>query len=186
MVWLYRSPIPVRRRGVISSFKWFLPAFATRRERGGRVGALWSGSDFKDSKYTAHLSVVKWACWLLSEGPNNSSSSSSPLAWAQYKTRYIGTHTKISQPSHVFLPTLHIFHFSGPIKLESTIRMLPITCTLFGKICTRYIDAVLWIRIRSDLEFFVHVGSGSDFYDKKICIICANISAKWSDSSLIT
>ncbi len=34
-VWLCRSPIPVGRRGVISSFKWFLPAFATRRRRGG-------------------------------------------------------------------------------------------------------------------------------------------------------
>ncbi len=32
-VWLYCSPIPVERRGVISSFKGFLPAFATRRER---------------------------------------------------------------------------------------------------------------------------------------------------------
>ncbi len=34
MVWLNRSPIPVGRRGVISSFKWFLPAFP--REGGGR------------------------------------------------------------------------------------------------------------------------------------------------------
>ncbi len=37
MVWLHRSPIPVGRRGVISSFKWFLPAIATRRGRGGEV-----------------------------------------------------------------------------------------------------------------------------------------------------
>ncbi len=36
MVWLYLSPIPVGRRWVISSFKWFLPAFATRR--GGEEG----------------------------------------------------------------------------------------------------------------------------------------------------
>ncbi len=35
VVWLYRSPIPVGRRGVISSFKWFLPVFATRRGREG-------------------------------------------------------------------------------------------------------------------------------------------------------
>ncbi len=41
MVWLYWSPIPVGRRGVFSSFKWFLPAFATRRGRGGGVGTLW-------------------------------------------------------------------------------------------------------------------------------------------------
>ncbi len=34
MVWLNRSPIPVGRRGVISSFKWFLHAFATRWGRG--------------------------------------------------------------------------------------------------------------------------------------------------------
>jgi hypothetical protein len=33
MGWLYRSPIPVGRRGVISSLKWFLPAFATCRGR---------------------------------------------------------------------------------------------------------------------------------------------------------
>jgi hypothetical protein len=31
MVWLYLSPIPVGRRGVISSFKLFLPAFDARR-----------------------------------------------------------------------------------------------------------------------------------------------------------
>jgi len=30
----YRTPIPVGRRGVISSFKWFLPALATCRGRG--------------------------------------------------------------------------------------------------------------------------------------------------------
>jgi hypothetical protein len=34
MVWLYRSPIPVGRRGVISSFKWFLPP-SLRVEGGG-------------------------------------------------------------------------------------------------------------------------------------------------------
>jgi hypothetical protein len=34
MVWLHHSPIPVGRRGVISSFKWFLPAFP-RVEEGG-------------------------------------------------------------------------------------------------------------------------------------------------------
>ncbi len=40
MVWLYRSPIPVGRRGIISSFKFFLPAFATRRGRREGVGTL--------------------------------------------------------------------------------------------------------------------------------------------------
>jgi hypothetical protein len=35
MVRLCRSPIPVRRRHVISSFKLFLPALATRRRGGG-------------------------------------------------------------------------------------------------------------------------------------------------------
>ncbi len=40
MVWLNRSPIPVGRRGVISLFKWFLPAFP-RVEEGGGIGALW-------------------------------------------------------------------------------------------------------------------------------------------------
>jgi hypothetical protein len=41
MVWLYRSIIPMGRRGVISSFKWFLPTFPARRGRGGGVGTLW-------------------------------------------------------------------------------------------------------------------------------------------------
>ncbi len=36
MVWLYRSPILLGSRGVISSFKWFLPTSAKRR-----VGTLW-------------------------------------------------------------------------------------------------------------------------------------------------
>ncbi len=35
------SPIPVARRGVNSSFKWFLPVFATRRGRGEGIRALW-------------------------------------------------------------------------------------------------------------------------------------------------
>ncbi len=35
MVWLYRLPIPVGRRGVISSDKWFLPAFPRLGEGGG-------------------------------------------------------------------------------------------------------------------------------------------------------
>ncbi len=39
MVWLYRWPIPVGKRGIISSFKWFLPAFPNCR-KGGRVGTL--------------------------------------------------------------------------------------------------------------------------------------------------
>ncbi len=34
MVWIYRSPIPVVRRGVFYSSKWFLPAFAALRGRG--------------------------------------------------------------------------------------------------------------------------------------------------------
>jgi hypothetical protein len=34
-VWLYRSPIPVGRRGVLYLFKWFLPAFAAPKVGGG-------------------------------------------------------------------------------------------------------------------------------------------------------
>jgi hypothetical protein len=40
MVWQYLSPITVGRRGVISSFKWVLPAVSTCR--GGGVGILCS------------------------------------------------------------------------------------------------------------------------------------------------
>ncbi len=36
MVWLYRSPIPVGRRGVFYSFKWFLPAFVVLGGGGGQ------------------------------------------------------------------------------------------------------------------------------------------------------
>ncbi len=39
LVWLNLSPIPMGRRGVISSLKWFLPFFATRRGGGGRESA---------------------------------------------------------------------------------------------------------------------------------------------------
>ncbi len=35
MVWLYRSPIPVGRRGVFDSFKLFLPCRRGLRGRGG-------------------------------------------------------------------------------------------------------------------------------------------------------
>jgi hypothetical protein len=35
MVWLYRSPILVERKGVFYSYKLFLPAFAVLREGGG-------------------------------------------------------------------------------------------------------------------------------------------------------
>jgi hypothetical protein len=38
MVWLHRWPIPVGRRGVISSFKWFLHALL-HVEEGGRGSA---------------------------------------------------------------------------------------------------------------------------------------------------
>ncbi len=41
MVWQYLSLIPVGRKGVISSFKWFLPVVATCRGGGGEVGTLW-------------------------------------------------------------------------------------------------------------------------------------------------
>jgi hypothetical protein len=41
LVWIYRLPIPLGRRGVICSFKLFLPAFATLRGRGRGVGTLW-------------------------------------------------------------------------------------------------------------------------------------------------
>ncbi len=40
MVWLNRSPIPVGRREVISSFKWFLPAFPRVQEWGVGIGTL--------------------------------------------------------------------------------------------------------------------------------------------------
>jgi hypothetical protein len=40
MVWLNLSPIPEGRRGVISSFKLFLPAFPRVKEGGGWWGGL--------------------------------------------------------------------------------------------------------------------------------------------------
>jgi len=56
MVWLNLSPIPVGRRGVISSLKWFLPVFATHGGRGG-IGTLWS-------KCVLHYGIwFRWTCW---------------------------------------------------------------------------------------------------------------------------
>jgi hypothetical protein len=51
MVWQYCSPIPVGRRGVISSLKLFLPVFATRKE----VGTLWIGLKTDDCKEKVEL-----------------------------------------------------------------------------------------------------------------------------------
>jgi hypothetical protein len=48
-VWLKYSPIPVGRRGVISSFKWFLPAFL-RVEEGGMVVGINSMDPWMDAK----------------------------------------------------------------------------------------------------------------------------------------
>jgi hypothetical protein len=43
MIWLYRPPIPVGRRGVFYSFKWFLYLpIAALIGRGGGVNILWS------------------------------------------------------------------------------------------------------------------------------------------------
>jgi hypothetical protein len=42
IVWMNLSPIPVGRRGVISSFKLLLPCFPLLEERGVGVGALCS------------------------------------------------------------------------------------------------------------------------------------------------
>ncbi len=41
MVWLHCSPIPVGRKWVISSLKWFLPTFAIRKGSRKGVGTLW-------------------------------------------------------------------------------------------------------------------------------------------------
>jgi len=43
MVWLNRSPIPVGRRGIISTFKLFIPAFTTRKGRDEGIGILSDG-----------------------------------------------------------------------------------------------------------------------------------------------
>jgi hypothetical protein len=56
MVWLYRSPIQVGRRGVISLFKLFLPAFATRRGRGvGGGGRHPVGERHRCKEYPSHI-----------------------------------------------------------------------------------------------------------------------------------
>jgi hypothetical protein len=53
MVWLYRSPIPVGRRGVLFSFKLFLPAFATHTGRGEGGGILCSHDINMECNYLA-------------------------------------------------------------------------------------------------------------------------------------
>jgi hypothetical protein len=45
----------------------------------------------------------------------------------------------------------------------------------------------LWFLLSSvvDSKLFGQVGSGSDLFDKKICILFASFSSKWSNSSLL-
>ncbi len=50
MVWLYRSPLPVGRRGVISPFKWFLPALLHVKKERGSACPLWGGAYLDDIK----------------------------------------------------------------------------------------------------------------------------------------
>jgi hypothetical protein len=78
MVWLYRSPFLVGRRGVISSFKLFLHAFATSRGRGkkGRypVGSVRrgegeeAGSPMYSRSPLCDITVKQLKiCWFVSE-----------------------------------------------------------------------------------------------------------------------
>ncbi len=53
MVWLYHSPIPVGWRGVIYSFKWFLPALTGLEDGGGE------GQHPVDVNHTSMSSVVQ-------------------------------------------------------------------------------------------------------------------------------
>ncbi len=46
MIWLNRSPNPVGRRGIISSFKMISICLPSRKEKGVGIGTLWSGPDF--------------------------------------------------------------------------------------------------------------------------------------------
>ncbi len=70
MVWLNRLPIPVGRRGVIYSFKWFLPAFAALRgrwEEGGSAPCCRS-SPLPSVPFSAqYFSIIKngptWYCF---------------------------------------------------------------------------------------------------------------------------
>ena len=64
MVWLNRSPILVMRRGVISSFKLFLPAIPTQR-KGVGVGTLWfvqKSTNSTESQLSSDckLSSIRW------------------------------------------------------------------------------------------------------------------------------
>jgi hypothetical protein len=76
MVWLNLvSAIPVGRRGIYSSFKLFLPVFATRRGRGewvGGVGALWSkvkkAPDPGSGSLTKNLNIFNTKNWYLALG----------------------------------------------------------------------------------------------------------------------
>ncbi len=58
MVWLHCFLIPVRRRGVFSSFKWFLTAVTTRTWREEGVGTLCSIHNGVGSLFIADLSLT--------------------------------------------------------------------------------------------------------------------------------
>jgi hypothetical protein len=59
MVWLYRSPIPVGRRGVISSFKDFYLPWLRVEGGGGRVDTQWPGAHFLNIFLNMFLQNIK-------------------------------------------------------------------------------------------------------------------------------
>ncbi len=67
MVWLYRSPIPVGWRGLISWFQWFLPAFTTSWGRVEGVGTLW----YTDTQETlTRTGFIQFrSCFIVSRHP---------------------------------------------------------------------------------------------------------------------
>ncbi len=63
---LYRSPVPVGRRGVIYFFKWFLPAVAALRGGGGQHPVIWTQLNISEYKAFPSLPILSfWHSWLL-------------------------------------------------------------------------------------------------------------------------
>ncbi len=79
MVWLYRSPIPVERRGCFtSSNDFYLPALHLEEEGGGQHPACGLYSTVSHFSYTAHAQISESSVGCL---PSNSIGSEHHFIW---------------------------------------------------------------------------------------------------------
>ncbi len=97
MVWLYRSPIPVERSGVISLFKWFLHAFPRVEEGGG-------GGEGRQPVFVLHIGG--WDC---NEGGGATQGGQAELEGPEVEYTYI-EQPKKSLLMKSFAPMVLVIH----------------------------------------------------------------------------